>query len=309
MTLAVILLVGAALIAVAAPTLLRPLTDTALTPRTVLAAWLGSIGGTVFFGASAVAVSLWPEHAPAESAVETLVRCWSVLSHTAAPGITAAVAGAVTVALALAAIRTTVVGRRHTRESRRVRTYHREVVAIVARSRGDVMWLDHPLPMAYSVGGRPGFVVATEGLSACLSAGEREAVLAHERAHLRGQHHRIVNVCNVLAEVFPRVPLFAAAPTAVTTLVELTADQHAARVTSPATVRSALTAVSASTLPRPAGTLGLSNDTSLRLWKLRIEGRARWPWLSCAAMGTVSMVGPIFTVLAGAGAVSALVCT
>ena len=309
MTLAVILLVGAALIAVAAPTLLRRLTDTALTPRTVLAAWLGSIGGTVFFGASAVAVSLWPEHAPAESAVETLVRCWSALSHTAAPGITAAVAGAVTVALALAAIRTTVVGRRHTRESRRVRTYHREVVAIVARSRGDVMWLDHPLPMAYSVAGRPGFVVATEGLSACLSAGEREAVLAHERAHLRGQHHRIVNVCNVLAEVFPRVPLFAAAPTAVTTLVELTADQHAARVTSPATVRSALTAGSASTLPRPAGTLGLSNDTSLRLWNLRLAGRARWPWLSCAAMGTVSMVGPIFTVLAGAGAVSALVCT
>ena len=66
MTLAVILLVGAALIAVAAPTLLRRLTDTALTPRTVLAAWLGSIGGTVFFGASAVAVSLWPENAPAE---------------------------------------------------------------------------------------------------------------------------------------------------------------------------------------------------------------------------------------------------
>ncbi|XGU21755.1 M48 family metalloprotease [Rhodococcus sp. 3Y1] len=66
--------------------------------------------------------------------------------------------------------------------------------------------------MAYSVAGKPGFVVATQGLSSALSGGERDAVLAHERAHLSGGHHRIVGACEVLAAVLPRVPLFAAAP-------------------------------------------------------------------------------------------------
>lgn len=309
MTLAVILLLGAVLIAVASPRLLQRLTDTPLPPGLALAAWLGSIGGTLFFGTSAVVVSLWPDHAPAEATVEALVWCLSVVSHAAAPWITEALAGIGTLALVAAVVRTTAIGRRYTRAQARVRDYHREVVAIVARSRGDdVMWLDHPMPLAYSVSGRPGFVVATEGLSNCLSTGERDAVLAHERAHLLGRHHRIVSACDILAAVFPYVPLFGAAPTAVKTLVELTADQHAARITSVPTVRAALTAVSASSLPRPAGTLGLSNDTSLRLRKLRTTGRARWPRLSCAAIVAVSMLGPAVTVLAGATVAYAVAC-
>src|SRR3546814_7035003 len=104
--------------------------------------------------------------------------------------------------------------------------------------------------MAYSVAGKPGFVVAPQGLSSALSGGERDAVLAHERAHLSGGHHRIVGACEVLAAVLPRVPLFAAAPAAVGAIVELSADRHAARVTSPAAVRSALAVVSKSPLPR-----------------------------------------------------------
>lgn len=309
MILAMVLLIGAVSIALAAPLVLRRLTDTSMAPGTVLSAWLGSIGGAVFFGVSAVVVLLWPDHAPAESAVETLARCWSVISHAAAPWTIEAGAGLGVLALAAVAMRATMVGRRHTREQSRVRAYHREVLAIVARTRGDgVMWLDHPVPMAYSVGGRPGIVVATDGLAACLSAGEREAVLAHERAHLRGQHHRMVSVCAILAEVFPRVPLFVAAPTAVKTLIELTADQYAARVTSAATVHSALTAVSDSSLPRPAGTLGLSNDMSLRLRALRTVGRTRWPRLSNTAVATVSMFGPVFTVMLGVSAAAAVVC-
>ena len=124
------------------------------------------------------------------------------------------------------------------------------------RHRMTVLWLDHPMPMAYSVAGRPGFVVATKGLSDCLTASEREAVIAHERAHLRGHHHRIINVCEVFAKALPVIPLFKAAPAAVRRLVELAADDRAAQATSPDAVRSALRVVATSPLPQPVWTLG-----------------------------------------------------
>lgn len=309
MTLALILLLCAALIMVVAPRLLRRMAATSLPPRLLLTAWLGSLAGALFFAGSAVVVLAWPDHAPAEAAVEALAQCLSIVSHAVRPRITEilAVAGGLAAVMVLARI--WVLGRRHTRARARMRTYHLQVVSIVARSRGDgVMWLDHPMPLAYSVAGRPGFIVATEGLSSCLSRGERDAVLAHERAHLRGGHHHIVTACEVLASVFPIVPLFAAAPSAVKTLVELSADQHAAQATSAATVGSALTAVSASPLPQPAGTLGVSNETSLRLRKLNTTAPVRCPRLSCVTVAALSWAVPTAVVFGTVAIASAAAC-
>lgn len=309
MILAAILLLGAGLIAVSTPAALRRLGSTALPPGLLLAAWLGSMIGTLFFTGSAVVVLAWPDHAPAEDAVEALVRCMSTVSHAVQPWITELLAGAGALALATLTGRAMVLGRRHMQAQVRIRTYHLQVISVVARSRGDgVMWLDHPMPLAYSVAGRPGVVVATEGLASCLSSDERDAVLAHERAHLRGGHHHIVTVCEVLAAVFPRVPLFTAAPGAVRTLVECTADQYAAQATSAATVGSALTAVSASGLPLPAGTLGLSNETSLRLRKLGATTQIRCPKLSYATVAALSWVMPAATALGAVAIFSAAAC-
>ncbi len=309
MTLALVLLLGAALISMATPRMLGPLAATSVPPGVLLAAWLGSIAGALFFGASAVVTLAWPDHAPAETAVEAVVRCLSAVSHAMQPWITETLAATGALALLTITVRAVILGRRYTREQTRLLDYHRDVVSIVAHSRDDgVMWLAHPMPMAYSVAGRPGFVVATDGLSQCLSGSERDAVLAHERAHLRGSHHLIVTTCDILAAVLPAVPLFAAAPAAVKTLVELTADQHAARATSTATVCSALTVVSASTLPQPAGTLGLSNEISLRLLKLRVSWRTRCPKVSYATAAALSMAMPVATALVGLAATSAAVC-
>ncbi len=49
--------------------------------------------------------------------------------------------------------------------------------------------LDDPAPVAYAVPGRPGRIMASTGLLRALDAGERRAVLAHERSHLRHRHH------------------------------------------------------------------------------------------------------------------------
>ncbi|WP_418163419.1 M56 family metallopeptidase [Rhodococcus opacus] len=254
MTLAAVLLVGAVLVAVLAPTRARNHAVHRIRPNAVLAFWLASMASVLFFAGSAVVVLAWPDHAPAEGVIETIVRCFSAVQHTAAPWIgTSLVAAGLTIGAGLVA-RAVFFTRQQSASRAQMQNFHRDVVAIVARTEhdhDDVMWLDHPLPMAYSVSGRPGFVVATDGLSSSLSSVERDAVLAHERAHLSGHHHLIVGVADVLARVLPMVPLFARAPRSIKTVIELAADEHAARVTSAAVVSSALTAVARR---RPADT-------------------------------------------------------
>ncbi|MBY6438468.1 M56 family metallopeptidase [Rhodococcus kroppenstedtii] len=307
MTLAAIMLAAAALISLAAPPLLRVLSRAGLPPDAGIAAWLGSMCGALFFPASAVLVSFWPAHAPAESAVEAVARCWSVLSHDAETWLTVTVCAILSVGLGAAVARGAVFGHRSGRRNSRLRARHRALMSVVARSEGGVMWLDHPIPLAYSISGRPGLVVATDGLAARLSSSECQAVLAHERAHLKGGHHRILAFCAVMAATLPRLPLFAAAPPAVGVLVELTADQHAARATSADAVRTALVAMTApSTAGRPRSCS--SGDTSMRLRSLAVHTRPRWSRLLCAAASAVFTVAPVLLVLIGVGAVSAIVC-
>ncbi|MBJ8340805.1 M56 family metallopeptidase [Antrihabitans sp. YC3-6] len=241
-----------------------------VSPVVALTAWLGTVAGLFVLTAAAVAVLAWPAaHAPAEGPLETMVRCLTALQHALRPLIGEIATGAVVAIASVIIARVCVAARRHHRVRTKIRDFHRDVVAIVARTetgRNRVMWLDHPLPMAYSIDGRPGYVVATEGLARCLTDSQQAAVIAHEHAHLRARHHRILSVCEVLAAALPRVPLLAAAPRAVETLIELVADHAAAQATSAYSMSTALRAVSTSSASRPQLSLGLlSESISFRL--------------------------------------------
>ncbi|WP_336882806.1 M56 family metallopeptidase [Rhodococcus globerulus] len=302
MTLAAVLFLGAVLIGAFMPKVLRRFESTSLAPAAILTAWIGSIASLGFLAVSAVAILLWPSHAPAEGLSEALVRCFTAFQHAMAPWIGETLAIGGVVVTALIAARSLFLAHRQHKGSARVRDYHRDVVSIIARAdpvSDDVLWLDHPMPMAYSVAGRPGFVVATKGLSECLTAPEREAVIAHERAHLRGQHHRIINVCEVFAKALPVIPLFKAAPVAVRRLVELAADDRAAQDTSPDAVRSALSVVATSPLPQPVWTLGLGDDEiSVRLVRLQADSRLHGTKLVCISAAVLPMVVPLIAALA-----------
>ncbi|MGI8329739.1 M56 family metallopeptidase [Actinomadura scrupuli] len=49
--------------------------------------------------------------------------------------------------------------------------------------------VDDPAAEAFALPGRPGRVVVSTGMLSILTAAERRALLAHERAHLTGRHH------------------------------------------------------------------------------------------------------------------------
>jgi Zn-dependent protease with chaperone function len=79
-----------------------------------------------------------------------------------------------------------------------VRTLRRHVVLPVRARRaaeatgtaaGDLTVLGDSGADAYALPGRPGRIVVTAGMLRALDPDEREALLAHERAHLAGRHH------------------------------------------------------------------------------------------------------------------------
>lgn len=122
---------------------------------------------------------------------------------------------------------------------------HRLLVRLAGAPAGDVpaVVLDHPGPVAYSVGGRRPAVVVTRGAVELLTGPQLGAVLAHERAHLRRRHHRWALAAALVAEALPVVPLLREAPARVGELLEMDADERAAAQHEPRVLASALVAV------------------------------------------------------------------
>ncbi|MFI0222835.1 M56 family metallopeptidase [Streptomyces lydicus] len=68
---------------------------------------------------------------------------------------------------------------------------------------GDLCVLPDAAPDAYALPGRPGRVVVTAGMLRALSPAEREALFAHERAHLAGRHHLFLLTVALAAACHP----------------------------------------------------------------------------------------------------------
>lgn len=316
MILAVVMAVGAALVGGVLPAALRRLPPRVAGPEVMVTSWLTSMVVFGFFAVSAVVVAAWSGHAPAEGVAELAMRCVSQVQHTLGGPVRALlVVLAVLVATWLRA-RALVLARRQ-RDARSVNAdrHHDALDGIARREQAAVttLWLDHPVPLAYTVAGRPGFIVATDGLRTHLTPGEVVAVLAHERAHVRHHHHTIVAACDVLSRVLPVVPLFRLAPTVVRTQVELSADWAAVRATDRATVRAALRKVADFGSPAPAGALLLANEAlALRIERLetaeRCPRRRHRATVRCAGAAVLALVTPAVVALSLVGAGSAAAC-
>lgn len=94
--------------------------------------------------------------------------------------------------------------------ARHARARHRDALCLAARASSDLgaVLLDDRARLAYCVPGRQGQIVLTTGALEVLSADEVGAVLAHERAHLRGRHHLVIVLATGLARAFPHSPSF-----------------------------------------------------------------------------------------------------
>ena len=111
--------------------------------------------------------------------------------------------------------------------------------------------LEHASPAAYCLPGTRPRIVITEGTIAALAPDELEAVLAHERAHARGRHELVVQPFDAWESALPFLKPARRATAAVTALVEMLADDHAAAETGSPALARALVAIGGTASPAP----------------------------------------------------------
>lgn len=145
---------------------------------------------------------------------------------------------------------------------RAMRRRHRELVDLLsAEDAAGVRVLAHDAPMAYCLPGlAQSRVVVSAGTYNRLAPDEMEAVVAHERAHLRARHDLVLEAFTVLYEAFPRLVSSEAALREIRLLVEVLADRAARRRSGSRPLARALVALANS--PGPAPGAGLAAGRS-----------------------------------------------
>ncbi|WP_093800427.1 M56 family metallopeptidase [Streptomyces sp. Wb2n-11] len=103
---------------------------------------------------------------------------------------------------------------------------HRTLAALPDAS--EVAVLTDEVPYAYALPGSPGRILVSTGMLSGLNEAERRALLAHERAHLAGKHHRLLLTVQLAGCANP---LLRPLRSAVGYSTERWADEEAARVT------------------------------------------------------------------------------
>jgi Zn-dependent protease with chaperone function len=307
LTVALALLLGSAAVGWLAPRVLWRISD----PVVALVAWITSVVAVVTTSTLAVVLLVLPEHGL--GVLGSLHHCWDSVRHGTTPTaeVISGLAGGVLLTALL--VRLAVVGARSARQRARAREEHLSVLRLAGRREAGAhptVWLDHDRPLAFSLAGKPGVVVATEGLHRHLTPSQVDAVLDHERAHLDGRHHLLVAAADAVAATLPVLPLFKRAATAIRELVEMAADLASARTHGVETVRAALMRVSCHGAPDSA--LAMSRD-ALGARLDRLQRRRQMPnrtrrLFSCGCAGITAMTLPMVTASTALVAVMLLAC-
>jgi Zn-dependent protease with chaperone function len=296
---------------VAGPPLLRRLTNGGHAPRLGVAAWLTAIGSVLLTWAAAAVLVMIEVAGHWKDPGVLLASCLARLRGAMAGGAGTAPQIVLVVLAAGAALAAAATSVRLARTLIRMRARahdHADAVRLVGyRSGQDVVVVEDANPAAYCVPGRPPAIVVTTAALAALDDPELAAVLAHERAHLAGHHTHVVAVLRSLAAVLPNVALISGGAVQVSRLLEMCADDAAARRHGPRALLSGLITLTGA---GPAEALGAADVAVLtRAERLTAppahlaQARRR---VALASTVTILAAGPAIT--AALAASGALLC-
>ncbi|MFC7449628.1 M56 family metallopeptidase [Rhodococcus daqingensis] len=308
MSVAACLLLYSVAIAAAAPPLLTRMTRDGIAPHLGVAAWVAAIGSVVLSWVTVAVLLLtqliqgWPS--PGLSVISScLANLREVISGRAGVALQVGV-----VAVAVMAV-STALGRLGFRLRRmRAQTHgHARMARIIGRRIDglDAVILDAPERAAYCVAGKPHAIVLTSAALAALDERQLSAVLAHERAHLTGRHPQLLAILRGLSTTLPRVALLTIGAAEVARLLEMCADDRAARTHGSRTLLGGLLALSGPG-PIPAGTLGATSiavlDRAGRLAAPPAPAQRIRMRVLLTSVTTIITAGPLVTTaLAAAG--------
>ncbi|MEE6175455.1 M56 family metallopeptidase [Mycobacterium sp. 050134] len=304
MSVAACLLLYSAVACIGGPPLLRRLTRDGRTPRLGVAAWVAAICSVLIawlaVTAFVIADAVSNGGDPAAAAVSCISRLHGAAmgrGGTAAQALLVLIAATSSIAAAVFATRLAL-----TLLRMRSRAHeHAESVRIVGRHNGDrgVFVVDAGEPAAYCVSGRPPAIVVTSGALSALDQSQLAAVLAHERAHLANGHTQLSAALRGLAAVFPFVPLMTQGAAEVSRLLEMWADDVAARQHGRWALLSGLITLAGAT---PAPALGAANVAVLaRAERLMLPPAGRTgARTALTGMVAVIVAGPLFAAVLAA---------
>ncbi|CAN5719400.1 M56 family metallopeptidase [soil metagenome] len=279
MTTALWLVVYGGVLTWLAPPVLQRLTRSGVNPAMGVAAWLTAI--VTVLCAWAVSLVLIAgaavEGLSDSSAVTLCLELFGVTDHTPLPGRLGALA-LIFGALLVSAVLVDRV-RRRIRILRSRSHEHAHAARLLGRptDSSDVVVVDAQQLLAYCVVGRPHAIVITSAALRSLDGHQLAAVLAHERAHIRGRHHHVLMVLRALASTLPRLPLFQQAASATTDLLEMCADDAAARRHGRRPLLDGLMALSGSGFPAD-GLAAAGTAVELRAMRLADPARRSVRW-------------------------------
>jgi Zn-dependent protease with chaperone function len=290
------LLLYSLVVLVAGPPVLRRLTQSGYSPGLGVAAWMTAIGSVLVSWAAATVFALADlvHHWNHQGSV--LASCLAALRGLAAGEAGTALQLGLLIFVGLGAVAVTVSAARLVSMLVRMRSQthgHASAVRLVGRRvKGlEAVVIDAREPAAYCIAGRPHAVVITTAALATLTEPQLAAILAHERAHLDGRHPEIVAIARSLAATFPGLRLMTEGAHHISRLIEMCADDTAARAHGPQPILDGILALTGAA-PAPAGALGAAGASVLA----RVE---RLATARDAGFGRNALTSTIIAVMAG----------
>jgi len=301
-----VVFVAGALPMLAGPRLLRD-----GSPRQLVLVSLGSLASMALGFVVVLGVLVDPSDLPATELPELVGRCvgaaGKILDHPFAhwPRVLAALLLLATIGrLAYVGIMT-------------VRDAHREVRSIMrltdvgAERPGGVVVVRAEQPFAFAAGIIRRRIVVSQGFCDALDADARSAVLAHERAHVKGWHAALLLFGRSVARAFSFLPPVRKAADLLILGLELSADETAARrVGDPMIVARALLDLAESSATRPThAPAAMGGEISTRIRRLTRGDHTRCRTSRIRSSLAVTIAGATLVILLAALPASARTLT
>lgn len=257
-------------------------------PRLGLAAWLLlSFSLPVMFVTAAI--SVLTATSLGHSVVDFFHACIVLVRGAFAGPVSPSGADLVAVFLLLVVVRVFALFLTDVTSSLGQRRRRRSQLRLVAASRcsthrDDLIVVHDARPAAFCLPGRSRTIVITTTAVNRLTPEELVAVLAHERAHLRGHHHLILAWSHAINRGYCFLPWVGAMAKRARSLVEMVADDQAAKASSPPVIASALLHLVGISAAKE--TIGAAEITvAVRVTRLMAGGPplTRWSSSACAA--------------------------
>ena len=288
------------------PPVLRRLTQTGDSPRLGVAAWMTAIASVLVSSAAATMFTLADLVHHWNHPGSVLAHCLATLRGLAAGNAGTALQLGMLILVGLGAAAVMISAARLVRMLLRMRNQthgHASAVHLVGRRQTglDAVVIDAPEPAAYCIAGRPHAVVITSAALATLTKPQLEAILAHERAHLDGRHPEIVAVARSLAKTFPGLRLMTEGAHHISRLLEMCADDAAAREHGRQPILDGILALTGAT-PVPSGAMGAAGVAVLARAERLADARDAGFGRSALTAAVIAMTagGPLAALLLAA---------